>query len=319
MGALYTELQGLGQSPERSQKDWLKNQRNPCDDSDCLRAVYAERIRYFESLTSSDAVAGEVATPPTAKAPAVKPPSSAPKKSAPPSFTTSEPTPAATEEPATALATPPGAELIPTIQTPDSQTGIPELPQPEVSFPYPASHQSRPDQSPASSISGEPLVLMGAAVLAIAVGLFAWRRRARIRTALVSDRARLVPFTRRWRTRLGDWTKGLQQQRAKTSAHFPHRAPAMSHTQSSHFDTLHLPVDTLTRLQALALPGESLSSVVTRAVAALESAPETPPSAVLSRLQTLEARLAHLESAGTAKGFDPSGRNPDLDHRSGRP
>lgn len=309
MGALYAELQGLGQSPERSQKDWLKNQRNPCGDTDCLRAVYAERIRYFESLASREGVAGEPAAPPITRAPAVRPPASVPKQTEQPSLTAAEPAIPDAAAPETALATTPGPEPTPATPTPGSQTGIPELPPPEVSFPYPAGHRPQPDHRPSPSMPGLSLVLAGAAVLAIAVGLFAWRHRPRNRPALESSRGRLAPFAQRWRARLGSWTRDLQRQRAKVSAPIPHRVPAMIHTQSSRPDTVQLPVDTLARLRALALPGESLSSVVTRAVAALESAPERPASAVLSRLQTLETRLAYLEREGAAKGTDPAGRD----------
>ena len=37
MGALYAEAQARGQSPERMQSDWLTNQRNACENADCLR------------------------------------------------------------------------------------------------------------------------------------------------------------------------------------------------------------------------------------------------------------------------------------------
>ena len=304
MGALYAELQRLGQSPERSQKDWLKNQRNPCDDTDCLRAVYAERIRYFESLASREADAGEPTAPPIARAPAVRPPAAVPKQTKQPSPTVAEPAIPDAAAPETTLAMPPGPEPTPATPTPGSQTGIPELPPPEVSFPYPADHRPQPDHRPSPSMPGLPLV--GTAVLVGVVGLWAWRHRTRNRPARESNRGLLAPFTQRWRARLGRWAEDLQRQRAKVSAHIPHRVPAMIHPRSSHPDTVQLPVDTLARLQALALPGESLSSVVIRAVAALESAPEGPASAVLSRLQTLEARLAHLEREGAAKGTAPT-------------
>lgn len=175
MGSLYTELQALGQTPERSQKNWLKNHRNPCRDTDCLRAVYADRIRDLESFVSRVVAAGE-------------PPASAPKKTAPPPLTDAE-------APEKALAMTPGPQLTPANPIPDSLTGIPDLPRPELAFPYPSGHRPQPDQSPPSSISGEPLVLMGAVVLAIAVGLFAWRRRTRIGPALVYDRSLLSAFS----------------------------------------------------------------------------------------------------------------------------
>lgn len=195
MGSLYTELQALGQTPERSQQNWLKNHRNPCRDTDCLRSVYADRIRDFESLVSRVEAAGE---PPATVAPTIEPPVSAPEQTARPSLTDAE-------APDKALATRPGPELTPANPIPGSQKGIPDLPQPEAPFPNPSGHHPQPDQSPPSSISGEPLVLGGAVALAMAVGLFAWRRRARIRPALVSDRSILAPFTRRWRTRLDTW------------------------------------------------------------------------------------------------------------------
>lgn len=203
MGSLYTELQALGQSPERSQKDWLNNRRNLCGNTDCLRAVYADRIRYFESLVSRDAAPDEPATFPANVASVVKPSASDPMPVTVPPVTAIEPTPPAADAPEKALATTPGPRLTPATPPPGSQTGIPDLPQPEVSFPYPSAQRSQPGQRPPpSSISGESLVLVGAVALVIAVGLFAWWRLARIRPALVYDRSVTVSFTQRWRTRL---------------------------------------------------------------------------------------------------------------------
>ena len=155
----------------------------------------------------------------------------------------------------------------------------------------------------------EPLVLAGAITLAVAVGLLAWRRRSRIRPALKSNRALTPPFGQRWRARFMAWAKDLERRRAKSSTPIPYRTPAMDPLRSSRRDTVSLPVDTLDRLRALALPNESLPSVIARAVTVLESAAETPPTTLLSRLQTLETRLAHLERDGAAKGTDPSARN----------
>lgn len=58
-----------------------------------------------------------------------------------------------------------------------------------------------------------------------------------------------------------------------------------------------LPADTLTKMRDLARPGESLSSVVVRAVLALEAAPvPVPADGTASRLDALEVRVAALEA-----------------------
>ncbi|MGV0950969.1 MAG: hypothetical protein ACOYB3_09855, partial [Azonexus sp.] len=58
-----------------------------------------------------------------------------------------------------------------------------------------------------------------------------------------------------------------------------------------------LPTETRDRIRALAQPGESLSSVIVRAVAALEAAPPvlTKTDMLLQQLELLEARLVGLE------------------------
>jgi hypothetical protein len=66
-----------------------------------------------------------------------------------------------------------------------------------------------------------------------------------------------------------------------------------------HLLDVHLSDRVVARLHELARPGESLSSVVARAVEALEAASEPPaPDPVQSRLAALEARLAQLEGTG---------------------
>jgi hypothetical protein len=58
-----------------------------------------------------------------------------------------------------------------------------------------------------------------------------------------------------------------------------------------------LPTETRDRIRALAQPGESLSSVIVRAVAALEAAPPvlTKTDILLRQLELLEARVVGLE------------------------
>jgi hypothetical protein len=58
-----------------------------------------------------------------------------------------------------------------------------------------------------------------------------------------------------------------------------------------------LPTETRDRIRALAQPGESLSSVIVRAVAALEAAPPvlTKTDILIRQLELLEARLVGLE------------------------
>lgn len=288
MGALYAQLQALGQSPERIQKEWLRNQRNTCDDTDCLRAVYAQRIRYFESLVGADAAADRTDAPPVQVVPAVRTPAPRPKPALAP------PTPPPTAEPVTIPSMSIDPEPAP--PTPDSQTGIPALPQPELSFPYAEPHQLPRNHPPSSSMTSVVLVMVGAAALLLALGLFVRVRRPRIQTALKFPRDRLEPTVRWVRSTVGALTTQLRRQPATTRARTFDRVPPPSSTQSSRPDGLYLSDDTLARLRALAQPGESLSSVIERAVKALEAAPDRPPADdVLSRLQILEARLAHLE------------------------
>ena len=287
MGALYAELQARGKSPERMQKDWLRNQRNTCDETDCLRAVYAQRIRYFESLLGTVAAANKADATPVYVAPAVKAPASSPK-------TALEPPASTTAEPVTITTTSIDSE--PTPPTPDSQTGIPALPQPEVSFPYADRHQFPQDHPTSSSVTSVVLVMAGAAALFLLLGLFVWVRRPRVHTVLEYPHDRLEPMVRWIRSTEGALTTKLRRQPGKTRAGTFDRSPASISTQSPRPDGVCLPVETLARLRALAQPGESLSSVVGRAVDALEAASDRPPADdVLSRLQILEARLAHLE------------------------
>lgn len=58
-----------------------------------------------------------------------------------------------------------------------------------------------------------------------------------------------------------------------------------------------LPAETLDRLRALALPGESLSGVIVRAALALEAAPAlAPPTDTPEDLDALAARVSRLEA-----------------------
>ena len=62
-------------------------------------------------------------------------------------------------------------------------------------------------------------------------------------------------------------------------------------------NSLRLPAETLDRLRALAVPGESLSGVVLRAALALEAAPTPAPTTdTTDRLGALEARVSRLEA-----------------------
>jgi uncharacterized protein YecT (DUF1311 family) len=289
MGALYAAVQARGRLPERMQKAWLIDQRNACDNADCLRAVYAERIRSLETLA---AMAPETTVAPIAGAPGA-------------ALKTARPPPPSAAETATTEASAPVPEPTPTTLMPTSQTGIPMLPLPEAptldltgAAAVGASAGTQPPSSRASLKSGT-IALMGAAALLLGFALFAWRDCWRIGA---SSRRRLAVFAQRMRTaaglRLGGWRRPRMPARAGTSAGAPAAVPAMALAPG-----LLLSDDIIARLHALARPGEPLSSVVARAVAALEVTPEPPPpDAVLLRLAALETRLAQVEGAGSAEG-----------------
>jgi uncharacterized protein YecT (DUF1311 family) len=287
MGALYSELQTLGLSPERMQKAWLRNERGACNDADCLRAVYAERIRVFESLARPDAAADEtVDADPGPVAPLVGPPTPGPE---------AVPNPAS--PPAAEQALPAGmaSSSEPTMPTDGSPTFLPALPQPEL--------PSREGQDPAlggafGADSHQParmsggLVMAGATLLILTIALVVWVRRRGIQGAMASFRERLRIPARRLRTASVAWLAELRQRRARAA-----RLVSETHPEEpSRAADSRLSDDMLERLRALARPGEALSSVIGRAIAALEAASDQPPAtAVLSRMAALEARLAQLE------------------------
>jgi uncharacterized protein YecT (DUF1311 family) len=286
MGALYADLQARGRLPERLQKAWLLGQRNACGDADCLRAVYAERIRYLESLAMPAAVAAETAGDTAADAPVVGSPDAAretARRPSPPTAATAatlqspEPFPEPIPEPA------PMAEPALPMPAPSAQTGIPMLPLPEAPTPAagddPTGDAPR-GASPGSSVKSGAGVLLGVAALAIGFGLFAWRGRLRVGA---SSRRGLAVFAQRmqaaWGSRRGGWRglRRLTQARAGSSvgasAAMPIRALAPV--------DLPLSDDIIARLRALARPGEPLSAVVARAVAALELTSKPPPTAAV--------------------------------------
>lgn len=307
MGALYAELLALGRSPERMQKAWLRGQRDVCQDADCLRAVYAERIRDLERLLAGEtAGAGETAAPPVAVAPApvVSAPATAPEPTAPPGPAEAMVAPPVVASPQpeaeswSAEAPPPAAEPGPTPITPlpDLQPGIPELPPPEVS--YSATAEQTPlDEAAPESASKTGLLLMLVVAAALAIAYTRFRRRTRSRLSLAAGRVPLQRVVKRTRAGaavwLGDVQRLLSQARARRPATAPEppRRPVVLPVEPRLSD------DTLARLRALARPGESLDEVVTRAIVALETTPsdQPPAPAVLSRLAALEARLAQLE------------------------
>lgn len=247
MGALYADLRARGRLPERTQKAWLLGQRNACETLDCLRAVYAERIRALETLATAVPVAD---VPPMADAQAIEVPDADPETAypRPPSFATVE---APAEIPAPT----------PTTQSLDapSPDGIPMLPRPETSTT--ATERDPVSQAlmgasagtpPHSSIPSGGLVLMGAVLLVMGFGLFAWRGGWR-------------------RTRRS--TPAAPEPPAGTFDAVPALAPV----------AVLLPDDTLARLCALARPGEPLPSVVARAVAALEAVADPLPTASITK------------------------------------
>jgi uncharacterized protein YecT (DUF1311 family) len=294
MGALYADLQARGRLPERLQKAWLLGQRNACDDADCLRAVYAERIRYLESLAMSAAVAAETVGDTAADAPVVGSPDAARETARRPSAPTAaeaatmqspepfpepvqEPIPDPIQEPA------PMAEPALPMSAPSAQTGIPMLPLPETPTPAaggdPTGDAPR-GASPGSSVKSGAGVLLGAAALAIGFGLFAWRGRLRVGA---SSRRGLAVFAQRmqaaWGSRHGGWRglRRLTQARADSSAGASAAIPIRALVSVD----LPLSDDIMARLRALARPGEPLSAVVARAVAALEQTAKPPPTAAV--------------------------------------
>lgn len=275
MGALYADLRARGRLPERTQKAWLLGQRNACETLDCLRTVYAERIRALETLATAVPVAD---VPPMADAQAIEVPDADPETAhpRPPSFATVE---APAEIPAPT----------PTTQSPDapSPDGIPMLPRPETSTT--ATERDPVSQAlmgasagtpPHSSIPSGGLVLMGAVLLVMGFGLFAWRGGWRIGAAA---RRALAVLAKRQRIAVGVWFGGWRRTRRST--------PAAPEPPAGTFDAVPalapvavlLPDDTLARLCALARPGEPLPSVVARAVAALEAVADPLPTASITK------------------------------------
>lgn len=243
MGALYADLRARGRLPERTQKAWLLGQRNACETVDCLRAVYAERIRALETLATAAPVAD---VPPMADAQAVEVLDAAPETAHP------RPPSSATVE---ALAEIPAPT--PTTQSPDapSPDGIPMLPRPETSTTATerdpvgqASIGASAGSLPHFFIPSGGLVLMGAVLLVTGFGLFVWR---------------------------GGWRKT----RLSTPADPEPPAGAFEAVPALAPVAVLLPDDTLARLCALARPGEPLPSVVARAVTALEAVAEPLPTA----------------------------------------
>ncbi|MBV5274960.1 MAG: hypothetical protein JZU52_15385 [Lamprocystis purpurea] len=281
MGALYADLQASGRLPERLQKAWLLGQRNACDNADCLRAVYAERIRYLESLAVATAAAGVPAvapvagSPDAAREPARRPPPPTTAETA--TMQPPEPIPEPIPEPE------PIAETALTSSGPSSQTGIPMLPLPEA--PTPAAGGAPTGDaphgaSPGASVKSGAGVLLGLAVLAIAFGLFVWRDRRRVDA---SSRRGLAVFARRvqagWGLRRGGW-RGLRRLTSAPADASAGTFGAMPIRASASVD-VPLSDDLIARLRALARPGEPLSVVVARAVAALEVTSTPPPTAAV--------------------------------------
>jgi len=281
MGALYADLQARGRLPERLQKAWLLGQRNACDNADCLRAVYAERIRYLESLAVATASAGVPAAAPVAGSPDAARETA--RRPAPPTaaetatMQSPEPIPEPTAEPT------PMAQPALTLPEPSAQTGIPMLPLPE--GPTPAAGGAPTGNtphgaSPGASVKSGAGVLLGLAALVIAFGLFVWRDRRRVGA---SSRRGLAALARRMQAGWGLRRGGGRGRRGLTSA----RAAACAGTseatpiRASASADVPLSEDLIARLRALARPGEPLSAVVARAVAALEVTAEPPPSAAV--------------------------------------
>jgi uncharacterized protein YecT (DUF1311 family) len=286
MGALYGRLEAHDLAPERAQKAWLLDRRNACNDADCLRRVYAERIRELERMVGPEqppARAREtILTPPPPEAPGTWEP-------------LPEPTPGSVAESTPGETPPLDVATTQDESTRRPETGIPELPPPEGPV-------WRPTPGPAADRAAEwgaGMLPVGLAVLSLVLGVFVWRRRDRIRAAVEPVIRPIV--------RLGQWMQsagriglaGVRDRRERA------RPPAAVDAPLYHAPTpgLHLPDDLITRLRTLAAPGESISSVLVRAVAALEveSARRTSDP-VQSRLAALEARLAQLEGASGRGG-----------------
>ncbi len=295
MGGLYAELRARGQVPERTQKAWLSDQRNACDTTDCLRAVYAERIRYLETLATAEAA-------PVADALAVGSPGAADATARPSSLLSTAETP-------TMDALAPLPEPTQATASPVTQIGIPMLPLPEAPTLTAARHPTGDAPRGASAGTAQPavrasrtsgIVLIGAVLLVIGFGLFVWRDRWRIGE---SSRRRLTVFAQWMRTAAGLQLDAWRRPRRPTPARAGPSAGASEAVLVMAPVGLTLSDDIMTRLSALARPGESLSSVVARAVAALEATAEPlPTDTVLSRLAALESRIAHVEGGGSAEG-----------------
>jgi len=255
MGALYAELRARGLAPEQMQKAWLTRQRAVCDTVDCLRAVYAERIRQLENLLATG----------TAPALPVAPAAPAPPKTTAPA-TTSYPAAArpANGEPEIASATTAGT-FTPVVSEPRSfpESAIPQLPPPEAYSPV---DTGASPASPKGKANGLWIAVL-ALVLAMAFGLFAWLRRPRT-GATQQPYSRLLAAVRH------------------------HGAPGQAR---AHGESLRLDAETLARLSRLRRPDESVAGVLSRALAALETAPDPAGPVTPQRLDTLEARLERLE------------------------
>ncbi|WP_120799303.1 lysozyme inhibitor LprI family protein [Thiocapsa rosea] len=303
MGVLYTELQALGLSPERMQKAWLRNERAACGDADCLRALYSERLRYFESLVRPSDAARETVQV------ASEPDPVASIAGAPTPETEVDPNPELplAGEPAStdAWATSPEATAL----TDDFVAFLPELPQPELPSAFsgydpavggvPVSSNGdpgHPDHRSSPSWMGAGLLVWGAAALILASALFAWLRRSRIRSAVVVSRDRIAMLIRGLRTVSAGRLAQMRRRRAPVRVRTPRPASARVAEEASRPADCRLPEEILARLHALARPREPLSSVVARAVAALETASDpSRETGVVSRMEALEARLADLE------------------------
>ncbi|MGV0951729.1 MAG: lysozyme inhibitor LprI family protein [Azonexus sp.] len=289
MGVLYAALQARGQVPERTQRAWL-SERNACDTTDCLRAVYAERIRYLETLAIAEAAA------PVSDAPEVGSPGADDDMVRPSSRLSMDETP--TTDASAPLPAPTRTTVLP-----DTQIGIPRLPLPEAPTltaahqPTGASADIAPPAVHASAKRG--IVLLGAVLLIIGCGgLFAWRNRWRLGK---SSRRRLAVFAQWMRTAAGRRLDGWRRPHRPTPARVDPSAGAFEAAPVTAPVGVPLSDDIMARLSALARPGESLSSVVARAVAALEVTAEPPPTdTVLSRLAALESRIAHVEGVEQA-------------------
>ena len=226
MGGLYARLQARGLAPERAQKDWLLNRRNACDSADCLRAAYAERIRYLERLAGSEGAPVEERSFATTQVP---PPSAAPQTRTRPPEPIPEPaaesSPGPNPEPSPESVAQPYPTPTPDTSPPRPETGIPELPLPEgltleARRRAAASGSAPYGQGGTQPARGSGLLSASIAALALAIGVIIWRRRARIRDAVESSRPRLAQLGQRMRTAPSAGLAGLRdlRTRAQTSA-----------------------------------------------------------------------------------------------------